>query len=379
MDLADTPEQEGFRKQVRSWLKDNVPREPPPSYDTREGFEARRAWERKLHDAGYAGLHWPAEYGGRGADVVTQAIFEEEYFLADGPSRITIIGQNLMGPTLIVHGTEEQKKRWLPGIISAEEIWSQGFSEPGAGSDLAGIKARGVREGDHWIINGQKIWTSFGAFADWIFALVRTDPDAPRHAGLTFIAIDMRSEGVEARPIRQLDGHSGFAEIFFTDVRVPAANVIGEPGAGWGVAMTTLGFERDAPSKPAARYIRDVIDLAKLIRGLEDPVIEDRVVALYARAQAYRHHTMRTLTRLARGESIGPDASVTKLLWSELERDIFDTAREAFGPDAEVEPGPGGTHWHAKYWFSRAATIYAGTSEIQRNIVAERVLGLPRS
>ena len=385
MDLGYTPEQERFRAEVRAWLRDNVPKTPLPSAGTREGFEAHRDWERSLHAAGYAGLQWPESYGGRGADVVTQSLFEEEYFLAGGPERITSLGQRLMGPTLMVHGTEEQKRRWIPGILSADEVWSQGFSEPDAGSDLAGLKTRAVRDGDHFVVNGQKIWTSYGTFADWMFALVRSDPDAPRHAGITFIAIDMRSEGVEVSPLVQLDGHSGFAQVFFTDVRVPAGHVIGEVDRGWEVAMTTLGFERDAPSASPAIYLRYVTDLLTdaRARGFDkDAAIMDRVAGLYADARAYQAHALRTLTRQARGESIGAEASMTKLLWSEMGGRIAEVTRAVLGQHAETLPSDDPLaprkRWHSRYWFARAATIYAGTSEIQRNIVAERVLGLPK-
>jgi alkylation response protein AidB-like acyl-CoA dehydrogenase len=385
MDLRYTDQEEAFRAEVRDWLRANVPDPRLPRADDREGFEAHRAWERKLHDAGFAGMHWPVEYGGRGAGVVQQAIFVEEYILAGGPERINVLGLNLLGPTVMVHGTEEQKQQWLPRILSADDVWSQGFSEPDAGSDLAGLKTRAALEGDHFVVNGQKIWTSYGAYADWIFAMVRTDPEAPKHAGVTFLAIDMRSEGVEARPIVQLDGHAGFAEVFFTDVRVPASNVIGDVNQGWTVAMTTLGFERDAPSSSPAKYLRAVTNLASLARerGLQDdPVVRDRLAELYAGAHAYRALALRTLTRQARGESIGSEASITKLLWSELEQRAYEFGREVLGPYAEVlsaeAPGKSPALWNTLYWFSRAATIYAGTSEIQRNIISERVLGLPK-
>ena len=383
MDLRLSSEQEAFRDEVREWLRASVPRSLP-SPGTRDGFEAHREWERTLSRAGYAAIRWPEEYGGRGGDPVLQAIFEEEYLLAGGPERITVVGQNLLGPTLMVHGTPEQRSRWLPGILSAEEVWSQGFSEPEAGSDLAGIRTKAVRDGEDWVVDGQKIWTSYGTFADWIFALVRTDPEAERHRGITFLAVDMRADGVEPRPIVQADGHAGFAEVFFTGVRVPADHVIGEVDGGWEVAMTTLGFERDAPAAPAARYLRDVRELAEVARarGLDrDPLTRDALGGLLVRAEAYRCHTLRTLTKLARGESLGSEASVTKLLWSELELDIYEAGRDVLGPYGEalgdgVLEDPGG--WNSRYWFARAATIYAGTSEIQRNVVAERVLGLPR-
>ena len=385
MDLTYTPEEEAFRTEVRDWLRANVPSRPLPSAGTKEGFEAHREWERSMHRAGFAGLRWPVEYGGRGLGVVMQAIFEEEYFLAGGPERVTSLGQRLMGPTLMVHGTEEQKKRWIPGILSADQVWSQGFSEPDAGSDLAGLKTRAVREGDDSVINGQKIWTSYGTFADRMFALVRTDPEAPRHSGITFIALDMRSDGVEVSPLVQLDGYSGFAQVFFTDVRVPASQVIGEVNHGWEVAMTTLGFERDAPSASPAiylRYVHDLVNAAKA-RGLDgDAAIMDRIAAAYTDARAYQAHALRTLTRQAGGDAIGAEASMTKLLWSEMGARIGELTRAVLGEHAETEhsgdPLSPRERWHSRYWFSRAATIYAGTSEIQRNIVAERVLGLPK-
>lgn len=385
MDLTFTPEQEEFRREVRSWLRENVPASLA-SPGTREGFDAHRDWERTLSRAGYGAIRWPTEYGGRGAEPVLQAIFEEEYLLAGGPERVTVVGQNLLGPTLMEHGTDEQRARWLPGILSADVIWSQGFSEPEAGSDLAGIRTRAVRDGDAWVVDGQKIWTSYGTFADWIFALVRTDPSAERHRGITFLAIDMSSEGVEARPIVQADGYAGFAEVFFTGVRVPVNNVIGNVNAGWSVAMTTLAAERDSPAAPAARFLRDLRELATAARarGVDgDPVVRDALAGLLVRTEAYRAHTLRTLSKLSRGKSLGSEASVTKLLWSELERDIYETGREVLGPYAETVGPPAPLDdprgWNSRYWFARAATIYAGTSEIQRNIVAERVLGLPKA
>jgi alkylation response protein AidB-like acyl-CoA dehydrogenase len=379
MDLTPTAEQAAFRDEVRAWLRAHVPSPPLPPPGTDEGFAAHRAWERLLHEAGYSAIHWPAEYGGRGAGTVAQAIFAEEYLLAAGPERVTVVGHNLMGPALMVHGTAEQQRRWLPPMLAADEIWSQGFSEPEAGSDLASVRTRATPDGDGWVVNGQKIWTSYGPWADWIFALVRTDPDASRpHRGLTFLAIDMASEGVEVRPITQLDGHAGFAEVFFTDVRVPGDQVVGQVNGGWAVTMTTLAFERDAPAAAPARYRRDLDDLVAAVRaaGLAgDAVVRDRIAALHARVEGYRGHALRTTSRLARGESLGAEASVTKLLWSELERDLFEAHRDILGAAGEAHVG---TAWQNRYWYARAATIYAGTSEIQRNIIGERVLGLPR-
>jgi alkylation response protein AidB-like acyl-CoA dehydrogenase len=378
MDLRPDSEHAAFRDEVRSWLRGNVADPPLDPPATAESFAAHVDWERRLHAAGYAAIHWPTEFGGRGADVVQQAIFVEEYVLAGGPERVTVVGQNLMGPTLMVHGTPDQQQRWLPGILAAEVIWSQGFSEPDAGSDLAALRTRATRDEGGWRINGQKIWTSYGPFADWIFALVRTDPDAPKHKGITFVAVDLRSDGVEVRPIVQLDGHAGFGEVFFSDVFVPDEHVIGDVNGGWGVAMTTLGFERDAPAAAPALYRRALDDLIAVARqrGLAgDATVRDRIGALYARVEGYRGQALHTLSRLARGESIGSEASVTKLLWSELERDIYETTRELLGPQAETTVAAA---WQHEYWYARAATIYAGTSEIQRNIIGERVLGLPR-
>jgi alkylation response protein AidB-like acyl-CoA dehydrogenase len=363
VDLSLSPEQTAFRAEVRAWLAENVPHLASPG--TREGFDQHREWERKLSAAGYGGIAWPQEYGGRGADVVTQAIFEEEYLLSGAPERITVLGQKLMAPTLMAHGTDEQKRRWLPRILSAEDIWSQGFSEPGAGSDLAGIRTKAELQGDRFLVNGQKIWTSYGTYADWIFILARTDPAAERHAGISFIAVDMTTPGVEARPITQLDGHAGFAEVFFTDVVAPIENAVGDINDGWRVAMTTLGAEREAPARPAARYIRDIRELATMTDE------KDALASLYIEAKRYEHASRRVLSRLAAGEEIGVDASVTKLLWSELERRLFEIGFELTGMDHTEA-------WWSKYWYARAATIYAGTSEIQRNIVAERILGLPR-
>ena len=380
MDLSYTAEQDAFRAEVRAWLVENVPRPPLSSAGTPDGFAAHREWERKLSDAGYGGISWPTEYGGRGADVVTQAIFEEEYLLAGAPERVSVVGQKLMAPTLMAHGTDEQKQRWLSHILSAEDIWSQGFSEPGAGSDLAGIRTRADQHDDRFVINGQKIWTSYGAFADWIFVLARSDPSAERHAGISFIAVEMSTDGIEARPITQLDGHAGFAEVFFTDVRVPAENVIGDVGDGWRVAMTTLGAERDSPPRSATRYLQDLrvlVDICEKRQIADEDAVRDRLAALYVQAKCYAHATTRTVSRIAAGEDLGLDASVMKLQWSELEREIFETGLELLGSDGAALDEAGADFWH-NYWYARAATIYAGTSEIQRNIVSERVLGLPR-
>lgn len=384
MDLREDDQQRAFRDEVRSWLRANVPSPPLPPPTSRSAFEAHLDFERALYQAGYAAIRWPKEYGGRGADAIEQAIFEDEYLLAGGPERVTVVGHNLLGPTLMAHGTPEQQERWLPDVLAARTVWVQGYSEPEAGSDLAAIRTRAERDGDDFVVDGQKTWTSHGPYGDWIFALVRTDPDGPKHHGISFLAIDLDSPGVEVRAITQPDGGQGFAEVFFDGVRVPADQVIGEVDDGWNVAMTALEHERDVPAASPSKYVREVEGLVALAqaRGVaENPVVADRLAGLAVRAETYRLHAMRAITRLAHGRPLGPASSVTKLLWSELERDIYDYGLELLGADADlVEPGglddPRG--WRSRYWFARAATVYAGTTEIQHTILARHVLGLPR-
>ncbi|MFT5222832.1 MAG: alkylation response protein AidB-like acyl-CoA dehydrogenase [Glaciecola sp.] len=385
MDLALTPDQEAFRAEVRSWLSSNVQGPLTPA-GTPEGFAEHLAWERQLHDAGYAAIHWPKAFGGRGAGPVEQAVFEEEYLLAGGPERVTVVGHNLFGPTLMRWGSDEQRAAWLPDVLAARVIWSQGYSEPEAGSDLASVRTRATHDPntDEYVVNGQKIWTSHGVSADWIFALVRTNSEAAKHVGLTFLAIDLRTPGIDVRPIRQLDGHSGFAEVFFTDVRVPAHNVIGGVGNGWKVAMTALEFERDAPAAAPARYHRDLqvlVDLCVAVGLEDDPIVRDELARLAVDVACYEHHAHRTLATLVAGGDLGHLSSVTKLAWSELERDLFETGLRLLGPHMDVLDASALVDvagFRTKYWYARAATIYAGTSEIQRNIIARRVLALPK-
>ena len=385
MDLNLTEEQLAFRDEVRAWLESNVPAEPLDTDGGQESFEAHRAWERKLYDAGYAAIHWPKAYGGRDADLLTQAIFQEEYFRAKAPDRINVLGLGLAGPTLMVYGTPEQQERWLPKILSAEEIWCQGFSEPDAGSDLAALRTSAVREGDDFIVNGQKIWTSLGRYGDWIFTLVRTDKDAPKHKGISFLMIPMDSPGIEVRQIVQVNNDAGFSEVFFTDVRVPAENLVGELNDGWRIAMTTLGFERATGLGAHVRFSRDLQELVGLVKaaGLaDDPVTRDQVTKLFVETEVYRHNMYRTLTRLAGGKPIGPEASLNKLYWSEMEARTYETGMQAMGPLGELTPKADAAldqgHWQKSYWYSRASCIYAGTTEIQKNIISERVLGLPK-
>jgi alkylation response protein AidB-like acyl-CoA dehydrogenase len=385
MDLNLTSEQETFRSEVRAWLEANVPSQPLNTSATPEGFAEHKAWEKKLYQAGFAAISWPKAYGGRDADMLTNAIFQEEYARAGAPVRINILGLGLAGPTLMAYGNDEQKVRWLPGILSCDDIWCQGFSEPDAGSDLANIRTTAVREGDEYVVNGQKIWTSLGRFADWMFALVRTDRDAPKHKGISFVMIDMHSPGIDVRPIVQINNDAGFAEVFLTDVRVPVENLIGPENDGWRVAMTTLGFERGTGLGAHVRFSKDVGELIEIVKAVglsDDPIVRDQVARLYAETEVYKRNMYRTLTALSKGKQIGPEASLNKLFWSEMEVRIFEAGMGAMGPYAELTPKADAavdkSRWQKQYWYSRASCIYAGTTEIQKNIISERVLGLPK-
>ena len=392
MDFRDTPDEARFREQVRTWLRENL----PPSWSEREahlggwGEQEGRAWSKKMHEAGLSGLTWPKEYGGQGAPYTYQAIYLEEFARASAPPHVGVIGLGMAGPTLIAHGTEQQKHQHLPKILSGEEIWCQGFSEPGAGSDLNMITTRAVRDGDHFIINGQKVWSSFAHMADWCILLTRDDPNAGRHKGFTYFIVDMRSPGVEVRPIRQITGDAEFNEIFFTDVRVPAANVVGEVGEGWRVAMTTLLHERGSLGFVlAARlevFLNQLIELARTPDGrgrrpADDPLVRDEIARLWIDLEGLRYTNYRALTALMRTGIPGPEGSLSKLHWSETNQRLTKLALSLLGPGA----GLWGTdaawkgYWQYHQLRSRGNTIEAGTSEILRNIIAERVLGLPRS
>jgi len=387
VDLDLNPAQLAFRDEVRAWLEAEVPADPLPPSSTPEGFAAHRRWEQRLYDAGYAAIAWPSAYGGRDADPVDTALFQEEYARAGAPERINVLGLGLAGPTLMEYGTPEQQARWLPRILSCADIWSQGFSEPDAGSDLAALRTTAVRDGDEYVVDGQKVWTSLGRYADWMFTLVRTDRDAPRHRGISFLMVDLHSPGVDVRPIVQLNGDAGFSEVFLTGVRVPAANLVGPEHGGWRVAMATLGFERGTGLGTHVRFSADVQELVRLVRVLglgDDPLVRDAVTRRYVETEVYRHMTYRTLSALAKGTPIGPEASLNKLYWSEMESRIYQTGMDALGLLGELTADapaavPGAGPWQHHYWYSRAARIYAGTSEVQRTIIAERVLGLPRA
>jgi acyl-CoA dehydrogenase len=381
MDLRYTPAQQAFRSEARAWLSDNVPATPLPSFDTAEGFEAHRAWERILYDGRWSAVSWPEEFGGRGAGYIEWLIFEEEYWRSGAPGRVNQNGIFLLGPTIMEVGTDEQKARFLPTMASSEIVWAQAWSEPDAGSDMAAIRATATLDGDHWVLNGSKIWASRGAFADWCFGMFRSDPDAERHRGLTFVLCPLDSPGVTVRPISQLDGEPGFAEIFFDDVRVPVDCTLGEVGGGWKVAMATAGFERGVSLRSPARFTaaaNRLVGLWHLHADPTDTALSDAVTDLWIRAQGYQLHTYRTVTDIIDGKPIGAEASLNKVFWSELDLEVHELAMRILGSSAELTAGDGSAAWIKGFLFSLSGPIYAGTNEIQRNIVADRVLNLPR-
>jgi alkylation response protein AidB-like acyl-CoA dehydrogenase len=386
MDLRYTREQNAFRAEARAWLEAHVPAEPLASFDTPQGFEQHRAWERLLHGAGWAMVPWPVEYGGRGADLVEWLIFEEEYYRADAPGRVNQNGIFLLGPTLMEYGTPEQKARFLPKMASSEEVWAQGWSEPNAGSDMAAIQTSALRDGDAYVLRGQKTWASRGAYAHWMFGLFRSDPASERHRGLSFLLVPLDAPGVTVRPIEKLNGKAAFAEVFFDDARVPVANRVGDEGQGWQVAMSTAGFERGLMLRSPARFQRTAQKLVALYRAHAercDAALERAVVECWIRAEAYTLETYRSVSRLRAGSRIGFEASLNKIFWSELDLDMHETALAILGWRGELLPGApaadGVGDWLDGYLFALAGPIYAGTNEIQRNVIAERILGLPRS
>jgi alkylation response protein AidB-like acyl-CoA dehydrogenase len=387
MDLRFTAEEEEFRDEARSWLAAHAPpARSLPSLDTREGFEAHRSWEQTMHADRWSVVSWPVEYGGRGVGVIEWLIFEEEYWRARAPVRVSQNGVFLLAPTLMAFATEQQRQRFLPPMASGREIWCQGWSEPDAGSDLAGIRSRAVRSAadDGWLLTGQKTWASRGAFAEWCFGLFRTDPEAERHRGLTYFLIDLSRPGVSVRPIPQIDGETGFAELFFEDVFVSDDQVLGGVGQGWSVAMATAGSERGLSLRSPARYTEAAARLVDLYRDrlALDPAAasrqSDAVARAWMDAEAYRLSTWWTATRVRDGGTVGPEASANKIHWSETDLAIHRAALALLGPAAEVHGTGIDAPWLDGYLFALAGPIYAGTNEIQRNVVAERLLGLPR-
>ena len=387
MRLEYTERQRRFREEIRAWLAEHVPAEALPSFDTAEGFAAHRAWENRLYSGRWSAVTWPKDMGGRGCDLIEWLIFEEEYWRAQAPLRVNQNGVFLLAPTLMEFGTDEQKKRFLPRMAAGEDIWAQGWSEPGAGSDMAAIRCKAIRDGDDYIISGQKTWSTRAVWADWLFGMFRSDPDSQRHHGLSFLLVPLNSPGITIRPIRQLNGLTGFAEIFFDEVRVSATNRLGDEGAGWSIAMTTAGFERGLMLRSPGRFQQTAKMLVDLYKHHQteadaDPSVRDAVMRSWMAAEAYTLATYATASRLAKGGHIGAEASTNKIFWSELDLLMHDTAMHILGARAELMPhapdaGDIG-HWLDGFLFAQAGPIYAGTNEIQRNIIAERMLGLPR-
>jgi len=376
MDLRESKSEGAFRAELRAWLASNAPPPPHPERGSDGWHDFHRAWHRKLHDAGYAGLSWPVEYGGRGGTPSQQVIFEEELGRAGAPGLANHLGIFHVGPAIMTHGTDAQKQRYLPPMLTAAEIWCQGFSEPGAGSDLASLRTKAVRDGDEYVVNGQKVWTTFGMLADMCQLLVRTDPDAPKHRGISCLIVDMRTPGITVRPLRQITGGAEFGEVFFDDVRVPATSLLGDENAGWQVTMTTLASERASVLSFHVRVQDKVRDLARLARehGREDdPIVRQRIGACALDAHALRLLSYASATRAEQKTATGLEGSIAKLLWSELEQRIYETAADILGPDAVLD-GP----WLHGLLDSRSLTIAAGTSEIQKTLLAERGLGMPK-
>lgn len=387
MDLSYSPQEQSFRVQLRAWLECNVPRQPlPPTLDEEAAFLT--AWQRKLFDAGWAAVHWPREYGGRGASLTEQAIFQEEMSRARAPQMMNRVGINLVGPTLIAHGTEEQRRRYLPRILSCEEIWCQLYSEPNAGSDLASLQTRAESDGDDFRINGQKVWTSYAQFASFGILLARTNAEAPMHRGISCLIVDMRTPGITIRPLRQITGSAEFSETFFDNVAVPKKSIIGELDAGWKVASTTLAHERGTafPFKEQVLhriYVDELGDLLRERSKQQYPIARQEFAARFIDVEIMRLHNCRMMTRLARGELPGAESSIVKLFWADLTQSLCELALKILGPAAQLpHDSPHAVadgRWQQRALWSRCASIAGGTSEIQRNIIATRLLGLPRN
>ncbi len=382
MDLTLSRAEEAFRDELRSWLTANHPG-PEPRGDE-ASFEFRRAWQRRLHQAGWAGVSWPQEYGGRGATLIEQAIFNEEVVRARTPAVANVLGLALGGPTVIAHGTEQQRRRYLPPILSADEIWCQGFSEPDSGSDLASLKTRAVRRGDEWIVTGQKVWTTFAHHAKWCMLVARTDPDAPKHKGLTYFLMDMEQDSVQVRPLVQITGEAEFNELFIEEARIRHENIIGGEGNGWAVAITTLMHERATLAfglqVSVQIALRELLDEAGRTRGMDgqpasaDPVIRQRLTQLMIESEVLRLNAYRGLSATMRSGVPGAEGSLGKWHWSEVNQALTELAMDIAGPRA-MDAGHG---WAYRFLRARANSIEGGTTEILKNIVAERVLGLPR-
>ena len=373
MDLDFDEATEEFRAEVRNFLEANKRSFPTKSYDTADGFEQHRRWDKVLYDAGLSVITWPEKYGGRDATLLAWVVFEEEYFRAGAPGRASANGTSMLAPTLFTHGTEEQLDRVLPKMASGEEIWAQAWSEPESGSDLASLRSTATRTDGGWLLNGQKIWSSRAVFGEKAFGLFRSDPDAERHRGLTYFMFSLHADGITVRPIAQLGGDTGFGEIFLDDVFVADEDVIGEPHDGWRAAMSTSSNERGMSLRSPARFVAAAERLARLWKMERNSAFGDRVADAWIGAQAYRLHTFGTVSRLAGGGELGAESSVTKVFWSDLDVALHETALDIRGADGELADD-----WTDGLLFALGGPIYAGTNEIQHNIIAERLLGLPR-
>jgi alkylation response protein AidB-like acyl-CoA dehydrogenase len=386
VDLTWSDQEEAFRAEARAWLEENLAEwhaghggeDAIASGDTRAGFAQHLDWERRLHEGRWAAVSWPSAVGGRDASLWEWLIFEEEYYRAGAPPRVTQNGIFLLAPTVFEFGTAEQQAHVLPRMAAADDLWCQGWSEPDAGSDLAGIKARATRVDGGWRLDGQKTWTTRGAFCTHLFGLFRTDPDSERHRGLSYLLVPLDTPGVTVRGFGRLDGDEGFADVFFDDAfladdAVPGGVLLGDEGAGWKVAMATTGSERGLTLRSPGRFLATAARLIELYRTAPQPRLRERLAETWMRAEAYRLFTLDTVTRLAGGAVMGADSSINKLWWSELDVELHEIALDLLGPEAETE-GP----WSKGWQFSLSGPIYAGTNEIQRNIAAERMLGLPR-
>ncbi len=397
MDLTLTPEQEAFRERVRAWLKANIPQDwtrrlmvssdvPRP-----EAYEFLRGWQRKLYEAGFIGLTWPREYGGQGLTFMEELILHEEMALAKAPPVLNVLGVGMAGPTIVAYGTEEQKQRYLAKILSCEEIWCQGYSEPNAGSDLAALQTRAVKEGEYYVVNGQKVWTSLAHIADWMMLLARTDPDAPKHKGITYFLLDMHLPGITVKPLRQITGDPEFNEVFFDNVRVHESQILGGLNNGWQVGLTTLMYERMALGFGLQVRLRIALDgLIELARRMardgrdptRDPVMRQKIAQLWIETECLKYTGARALTRLLKGEMPGPEASTGKMIWVDAHQRLQEVAMELQGPYSQLTRGSEwaveGGLWQYTFLRSRANSIEGGTTEVQKNIIGERILGLPK-
>ncbi|MGH9018310.1 MAG: acyl-CoA dehydrogenase family protein [Acidimicrobiales bacterium] len=390
MDLTTTPDQEDLRRQLRAWLHEHLPWEygvglPPRFADLAEEVAFGRRWQADLAADGWVGVTWPTAYGGRGLGPAENFVVQEELASARAPELVGRIGVNLAGPTLLAHGSEAQKTRWLPSVLSADELWCQLFSEPDAGSDLAAVRTRATRTGGGWILDGQKVWTSYAQFADWAVGLARSDPDAPKHRGLSFFVVDMHAEGVEVRPLVQLTGEAEFNEVLLHEVFVPDDQLVGAEGAGWRVAGSTLSHERGVNPRQLVihmQHLEELLRAAAALAAYDDERLRPRLAQAYVEVRLFQLHNWRSLSKLERGLEPGPEGSILKLYWSEMSKRLHALALDVLGPAAplwrQAADNPGDGSWQRAWLYYQASSIFAGTNEIQHNVIGERVLGLPR-